>query len=50
MTNPPHSSNQPMENRPARSAGLLIFAWLFVGAPLAWGVMQTLIKSMALFH
>jgi hypothetical protein len=33
-----------------RSTGLLIFAWLFVGIPLAWGVTQTLIKSMALFH
>ncbi len=30
--------------------GLLVFAWLFVGLPLAWGVWQTLIKSLALFH
>lgn len=27
----------------------LALAWLAVGAPLAWGVMQTIIKSMALF-
>jgi len=39
-----------MENPPSRSTGLLIFAWLFVGVPLAWGVMQTIIKSMVLFH
>jgi hypothetical protein len=32
------------------SLGLLIFSWLFVGLPLAWGVYQTLLKSMALFH
>jgi len=30
--------------------GLLIFAWLYVGIPLIWGVTQTLIKSMVLFH
>jgi hypothetical protein len=35
---------------PSRSTGLLIFSWLFVGVPLVWGVVQTLIKSMALFH
>jgi hypothetical protein len=32
------------------SAGRLLFSWLFVGVPLAWGVMQTIIKSLALFH
>jgi hypothetical protein len=50
MTTMPRSSKQPGENPPARPTGLLIFAWLFVGIPLAWGVTQTLIKSMALFH
>jgi hypothetical protein len=44
------SSLQPTENPPTRSAGLLLFAWFFVGVPLAWGVTQTIIKSMALFH
>ncbi len=43
-----HSSDQSAA--PSRSAGLLIFAWLFVGLPLAWGVTQTIIKSLALFH
>jgi hypothetical protein len=47
MTTAPRSSQVP----PAPSSrGLLIFSWLFVGIPLAWGVAQTLIKSMALFH
>ena len=50
MTNPPRSPNQPMESPPTSHVGLLIFAWFFVGIPLAWGVTQTLIKSMALFH
>jgi hypothetical protein len=49
MTSMPRS-NQPRENDHPSSTGLLIFAWLFVGLPLAWGVVQTLIKSMALFH
>jgi hypothetical protein len=50
MTMPPRASDQPMETPPHRSAGLLVFSWLFVGAPLAWGVIQTIIKSMDLFH
>jgi hypothetical protein len=28
----------------------LILAWLFVGIPIAWGVAQTILKSLALFH
>ena len=28
----------------------LILAWGFVGIPLAWGVIQTLINAMKLFH
>ncbi len=27
----------------------LVLAWGFVGIPLAWGVLQTLINAMALF-
>jgi hypothetical protein len=46
MTNPPSSS--PGSN--PSSAAAVFVAYLFVGIPLAWGVMQTLIKSMALFH
>ena len=28
----------------------LVLAWGFVGIPLAWGVIQTLISSMKLFQ
>lgn len=28
----------------------LIMAWLFVGIPLIWGVLQTLEKSLELFR
>lgn len=28
----------------------LILAWLWVGIPLAWGVLQTLHKAAALFN
>ena len=43
-------SNSSDDLPQCNSAGLLIFAWLFVGIPLAWGVTQTIIKSMALFR
>ena len=45
----PPSNLNPKTPAP-RSPGLLIFSWLFVGLPLAWGVVQTLLKAMALFH
>lgn len=28
----------------------LVLAWCFVGIPLAWGVIQTLINAMKLFQ
>jgi hypothetical protein len=35
----------------ASTTGLqLALAWLFVGIPLTWGVVQTLINSMKLFQ
>lgn len=44
-------STPPPEPTPTpSSAGLLIFAWLFVGLPLAWGVTQTIEHAMALFR
>ena len=43
---PPSSPSNGSPSSPAQ----LLFAWLIVGIPLAWGVIQTLIKSMALFH
>jgi hypothetical protein len=29
---------------------ILVVAWSAVGVPLAWGVAQTLVKTMALFR
>ncbi len=29
---------------------LVAIAWLYVGIPLAWGVTQTVVKSVALFR
>ncbi len=47
MTPPP--AYQP-PHQPSRSAGPLILAWLVVGLPLVWGVIQTLFKATALFR
>ena len=33
-----------------RQTLLVALAWLYVGIPLAWGVTQTVIKSIALFQ
>jgi hypothetical protein len=43
-------SSDPGENRRSGTTSLLIFSWLFVALPLAWGVWQTIVKSLALFH
>ena len=32
------------------SQGKLIAAWAFVGIPLAWGIIMTLINAAALFY
>jgi hypothetical protein len=37
----------PAARRSSRATILL--AWLAVGVPLAWGVAQTIVKSLALF-
>ena len=39
----------PMAETGKSSPIALVLAWLAVGIPLAWGVSQTLIKSLALF-
>ncbi|MGI4789169.1 MAG: MFS transporter small subunit [Janthinobacterium lividum] len=38
------------ENYSNSSLGVLVFRWLVVGLPLAWGIIETLKKSLALFH
>ena len=36
---------------PARGQTVLVaIAWIYVGIPLAWGVTQTVLKSIALFR
>lgn len=35
---------------PRRQTLLVALAWIYVGIPLAWGVTQTVIKSIALFQ
>jgi hypothetical protein len=45
--------NVPPEAQATPGAGnalLLVISWLWVGVPLAWGVLQTLRTSMALFR
>jgi len=43
-------TNQNAEPRPgAGNTVKLMLAWLAVGVPLLWGVVQTLRKAMALF-
>jgi hypothetical protein len=32
------------------SAAVILFAWLFVGIPLGWGVYNTVLNSMKLFQ
>jgi hypothetical protein len=45
-------SSQPPQraDRSGSSVLTLVLAWVAVGVPLLWGVEQTLVKAMALFH
>ena len=43
-------STKPPSERPARTGGVLAAAWTFVGGPLAWGVLSTLQRALALFR
>jgi hypothetical protein len=38
------------ENSAGNNGVKLILAWSFVGIPLAWGVIETCINAMKLFH
>ena len=40
----------PSAQRPAGQWALVVVAWLLVGAPLLWGVWNTLLKAVALFR
>jgi hypothetical protein len=39
----------PSANQAPTSSAKVVIAWLFVGIPLLWGVLQTLSNAMALF-
>ncbi len=45
-----HDSPQDPSGTPTTPGFLIALAWLFVGIPGAWGVSQTVSKSMALFN
>ena len=49
MTPTIQGENHRMTESGKSSPIALALAWLAVGIPLAWGVSQTLIKSLALF-
>ena len=36
--------------RPTQRWGAVVLAWLLVGAPLAWGILQTVKKALRLFE
>jgi hypothetical protein len=42
-------AEQPAPNR-AGNGLKLVLAWGFVGIPLVWGVVQTLINAIKAFH
>ena len=48
MPNPSTTADATAGNR--SSPVTIALAWLAVGIPLAWGVTQTIIKSLALFR
>ncbi|MFE2748723.1 hypothetical protein [Streptomyces scopuliridis] len=46
MTTSPANSTGPAE---PRRTGLIVFAWLWVGIPLAYGVYELVLKAAQLF-
>lgn len=49
-TREPGDSTLVAPEPPARSGSVLAAAWTFVGGPLAWGVISTLQRALALFR
>jgi hypothetical protein len=43
-------ANQSTANRSGGNAWKLVLAWGFVGIPLTWGVVQTLLNAVKAFH
>ena len=48
-TNDASTAPAPSSEGAPSSPVILILAWIAVGAPLLWGVMQTFKKALALF-
>lgn len=46
----PDTTNDTASNTTSSSRAAIALAWLVVGLPLAWGVSQTIVKSLALFE
>ena len=38
-----------IDGTPSKDGFKLALSWLWVGAPLAWGIFSTVVKSLALF-
>jgi len=51
-TQPPRHRADPSDTRASSGNQVvpLVLAWLGVGLPLAWGVLETLSKTLALFQ
>lgn len=49
MSNAEAGSVNRAEQTAGNSTLVLIVSWLWVGLPLAWGIYQTFLKSLALF-
>ncbi|MEV0090992.1 hypothetical protein [Streptomyces sp. NPDC050738] len=44
------AASEPSSTPPERSrTGLIVFAWLWVGAPLAYGLYELVLKAKQLF-
>jgi hypothetical protein len=46
----PDTMNATTRDTTSSSRAAIALAWLVVGLPLAWGVSQTIVKSLALFE
>lgn len=46
---PETSPPQPFTSAGSEAPLKVVFAWLFVGIPLAWGVWEVAVKSLDLF-
>lgn len=43
------NANDQASTKSSPPVGKLLFAWIWVGVPLLWGISQTFIKALGLF-